>query len=187
MFLQHAEQRTQLLAHQQAQFAPVVRILVEQPEQGGLGHLQERCRPFGEGVMGACLAVEQADLAEPVGRLDQAEQGLLAIRADHANAHRTFDYAIQATGRVATTEQALPGLQAAHHGELAQGTAQAGGQRAKPAASGNPRDEGNCLGHGFVNQLTEWESRNCHHASTFRENNNENPRRSSRPVRRLRP
>ncbi|MNF99064.1 hypothetical protein D3C84_819500 [compost metagenome] len=122
-------------------------MLIEQGEQRALRHLQQPGRAFGIGIVGARLAVEQGNLAEPVGRLDQAQQGLLALTADRAHADRALQHGIQAAGRVAATEQALAGAQLAQAGLAEQGILQGGGQVAEPVPGEQLRAQGGGSGH----------------------------------------
>ncbi|MNI95802.1 hypothetical protein D3C73_1541330 [compost metagenome] len=57
--------------------------------------------------MGAWLTIEQADLAKPVRRFDQAQQRLLALFTDRTDAHRAFQHRVQATWSIAAPEQPL--------------------------------------------------------------------------------
>ena len=123
-------------------------LLRQQRLQRRQGHLQQHGGTFGVGVVGARLAVEQADLAEPVGRFHQGQQRFLAALADHADAHRPIHHAIQAARRVATGEQALAGGQAAHQGGFAQGLAQALREGLEPAAFRQAGEVGLGVGHG---------------------------------------
>jgi hypothetical protein len=81
--------------------------------------------------MGAWLAIEQADLAEPVRRFDQ-RQRLLALAAHRADPHRPFQYRIQPTRRIATLEQALPRRQLAGSSQGQQAILNLDGQLPEP-------------------------------------------------------
>jgi hypothetical protein len=101
--------------------------------------------------VGTRLAIEQGDLAEPVGRLDQGQQCLLAVTADRADPHHPLQHGIQAAGRIAAAEQALPRLQLQQARLAQQLVAQGTGQMAEPlAAFQQGAIEGGGFGHGFV-------------------------------------
>ncbi|MNT65710.1 hypothetical protein D3C72_2037120 [compost metagenome] len=95
-------------------------MLVEQRQQGVLGNVQQRALAHAVGIVGAWLAIEQADFAEPVRRLHQAQQRFLALLADGTDAHRAFKHRVQATGRIATLEQPLARRQAPQPGHRQQ-------------------------------------------------------------------
>ncbi|MOA43760.1 hypothetical protein D3C78_1659440 [compost metagenome] len=72
-------------------------------------YVQQRARAQSKGVVGTRLAIEQADFAKPVRRLHQAQQRLFALFVHRSDTHRAFEHRVQATGRIATLEQALAG------------------------------------------------------------------------------
>ncbi|MCY1534932.1 hypothetical protein D9M68_703170 [compost metagenome] len=110
------------------------RLPFQQGQQRCLGQVEQGHLAFGEGVMGAWLAIEQGDLAEPVGRFHQHQQQFLATFADAADAHRAFQHRIEPAGRVAAVEKPLPGRQPAQLGHGQEFVLQGGGQLAEPFA-----------------------------------------------------
>ncbi|MNT02232.1 hypothetical protein D3C72_1367220 [compost metagenome] len=88
------EGQAQFMAHQQRQMPPVHRVFVEQFEQRRLRDIEQGARPDCIGVMGARLAIEQADFAEPVRRLDQTQQRLFALLAHRAYTHCAVEHRV---------------------------------------------------------------------------------------------
>ncbi|MNH34902.1 hypothetical protein D3C79_955360 [compost metagenome] len=82
--------------------------------------------------MGTRLAVEQADLAEPVRRFDQGQQRLFAIGSHRPHAHRPVEQRIQPARRITALEQVLPGCQLSLPGQRQQAILKAGRQRLEP-------------------------------------------------------
>jgi 2-hydroxy-palmitic acid dioxygenase Mpo1-like protein len=132
---------------EQGEVAPISRLLGEHRLQRRLWHLQHAGGAFGDGIVGARLAVDQGDLPEPVGRRHQHQQRFLAALAHPADADGAFDHAIQAAGLVSAWEQPLARAQPAHHGRVEQSGPQLLGNFLEPATA---EDEGPPGLHAFV-------------------------------------
>jgi len=132
LLLQGDEGQAQLVAHQQGELAPVRRLCVEQSQQDRLGDPEQGGGALGEGVMGARLAIEQADLAEPVWRLYQGQQGFLAFGAHRTDADGPRQHRIQPARRIAALEQAGAGGQPAQACRVEQAVLQGWRQLTKP-------------------------------------------------------
>ena len=127
--------------NQHAELPPVMWCALEQGQQLGLGHVEQAHRAFGQRVVCAGQSIEQRDLAEPAGRIDEREDGLLARLGHARHAQRAFKHGVEPIGRIATEEQVLTMLQAARHGQGQQILFERRRDAAKPWVSAQQRQK----------------------------------------------
>jgi len=137
LLFQRDQAGTQLVGQQQGHVAPAMRVGIQPFAQRRYRDMQQGAGGVGAGVVGAGLAIEEGDLAQPARRLDQGQQGRAGVflkRCRAGDAERASGHRIQAAGGIAAAKQPFAGGQQPWLGQLLHLGGQFRRQRAEPAA-----------------------------------------------------
>ena len=108
---------------------------------------------LGHGIVGAGLAVDQRDLAEPLVGLDVGQQRLAAVRLQGAHPQRAGNDAAQAVGIVAPAEQRLARRELQRPSAVDQRLLQRIGAGGEPRVGGQGRAQVRERGDGLQHQV----------------------------------